>query len=279
MSKKTLENFLPTLPVFKENDFSLISPIWETHCHLDMLKETDVNELILKLNAIGVEKVTTIATSKKNFQKVCDFAGQYESVHFTLGTHPHEAKDFSESDFKFIKDKFNETKKLIAVGEIGLDYYYDFSPRDKQIEALEKQLQLSIDLGLPVVIHNRDSDEDMISVLKNFNGKVRGVIHSFSSGEELAEAALDLGFYLGFNGMATFKTAENVRSAIENCPLERILIETDAPFLTPTPFRGRENNSGFLPIIAQKVIDLKGVDPLVGLQTIFENSKNCFSRS
>lgn len=169
-------------------------------------------------------------------------------------------------------------QRWAAVGEIGLDYHYNNSPIDVQKKVFEKQLQLACDLDLPVVIHTREADEDTRDILKNFipHLKRKGVLHSFTSGRALAEYALSEGFYLGFNGIITFKKAENVQEVVQITPLEQILLETDSPFLTPVPHRGKENAPYYLPFIAQKVAELKGETIEKILPIVYQNSLNCF---
>ena len=238
MSKKpkTIDEYLENSPITERG--KLIFPITETHCHLDMLKDIDLNELRSKLDDIGLSRLITIATSNKNFDTVRKIQSKFINTYFTLGTHPHEAKGFSPDDIDYIRLAAKECpSSLVAVGEIGLDYYYDFSPREKQIEVFKKYLELSIELNLPVVIHTRDADEDMAEILKEYAPQMpaKGVVHSFSSGPELGKLASDLGFFLGFNGIITFKNADTVREAVKQTPISQILVETDAPFLTPHP--------------------------------------------
>jgi len=169
---------------------------------------------------------------------------------------------------------------MVAVGEIGLDYHYNNSPREIQRKVFEKQLQIAADTDLPVIIHTREADEDTKSILKNFSPhlKKKGVIHSFTSGKELAEWVLNENFYLGFNGIVTFKKAENVQEIVKMSPLERILLETDAPFLTPVPHRGKENAPHYLPFVAQKIADLKGITARELEEQTLQNAYNCFQK-
>jgi TatD DNase family protein len=166
----------------------------------------------------------------------------------------------------------------VAIGEIGLDYHYSKSPHDEQRQAFEEQLQIAIDFNLPVVIHSRDADEDTMAILKNFSStlKRKGVIHSFTSGLKLAELAIKENFYLGFNGIITFKNAENVRDALRLTPVEKILLETDSPFLTPDPYRGMENAPYYLPFIAEKIAEVKNLELTSVLEHAYKNSIDLF---
>lgn len=251
-------------------------PIIETHFHLDMLKAFTREEIVAKTQVHNIEKMITISTNPNNLDEVISIAETFPQIYCTQGLHPHEGKEWND-DVKahVIRNLSNpKNKKILAVGEIGLDFYYSKSPRDEQIKAFEEQLQIACDFNLPVVIHSRDADEDTISVLKNFSTtlKRKGVIHSFTSGLGLAQFALDEGFYLGFNGIITFKNAENVRDALRITPLDRILLETDSPFLTPDPYRGVENAPYYLPFIAQKIAEVKNTTLEIILAEAYKNS-------
>jgi TatD DNase family protein len=216
--------------------------IIETHCHLDYLKKSPLDEILDQSTQSGIEKILTISVEPDNFDTVKELADKYSQVYFTQGIHPHDAKLSTAEALAKIESRVN-VDKMLAVGEIGLDYHYDNSPRDKQREVFRAQLDIAIKHDKPVVIHSRDADEDMINILQEKAPllKRKGVVHSFTSGPELAQTAIDLGFYLGFNGIITFKNAHDVRAIVELCPIEKILTETDAPFLTPVPHRGKEN--------------------------------------
>jgi TatD DNase family protein len=249
----------------------------ETHCHLDYLKDLPLEEIRAKIKEAGIEKVVTIGVDPENLDKVLELSQLYPEVYFTQGIHPHDAKLFTQVEFDKISTRAKE-KKMVAVGEIGLDYHYNNSPPEIQREVFEKQLQIAVDQDLPVVIHTRDADEDTQAILKNFSTslKRKGVIHSFTSSKELAEFVLDQGFYIGFNGIITFKKAENVQEVVKITPPERILFETDSPFLTPVPHRGKENAPYYLPFVAQKVADLKGLDLEPLKAQVLRNSLECF---
>ncbi|MCT4641637.1 MAG: TatD family hydrolase [Bacteriovoracaceae bacterium] len=251
--------------------------IIETHCHLDYLKAKPLDEILLEAKENGIEKIITIAVDPDNLDSVLELSQKYEEVYFTQGIHPHDAKDATDETYKIIESRVHE-KKLVAIGEIGLDYHYDNSPRNIQREVFKKHLEIAIKYDLPVVIHSRDADEDMIEILNEYapNLKRKGVIHSFTSGVELANMALKLGFYLGFNGIITFKKAENVRQIVELCPINRILVETDAPFLSPVPFRGKENSPKNLPYIIEQISRIKNIEIKQVQGITCENAKKLF---
>ena len=177
-----------------------------------------------------------------------------------------------------IRNNLNDSK-IVAVGEIGLDFHYNKSPKEKQIEAFEDQLKIACEYDYPVVIHSRDAEQETIKILEKFAPqlKKKGVIHSFTSSLELAEKALELGFYLGFNGIITFKNADNVREALKITPVEKLLLETDSPFLTPIPYRGKENAPYYLPFIAEYMSEFLNIDCEVLLKQIYQNSTKLFN--
>lgn len=252
-------------------------PIIETHFHLDYLKHLSNDEIIFLCCKQNIQKMITIAVSPDNLNTVLELIEKYPTIYGTQGIHPHNAKDWNtEIKNQIITNLKNN--KIVAVGEIGLDYHYTKSPKENQIAAFEEQLQIAVDFNLPVVIHTRDADEDTIAIIKNFAPllKRRAVIHSFTSGLDLAKFALGLNFYIGFNGIITFKNAQNVRDALHITPVENILLETDAPFLTPDPFRGVENAPYYLPLIAKKIAIEKNIEIEILLKKIYENSIELF---
>ncbi|MAX67782.1 MAG: TatD family hydrolase [Bacteriovoracaceae bacterium] len=251
--------------------------IIETHCHLDYLKAKSLDEILNEAKEQGIEKIITIAVEPDNFDSVFNLAQKYPEVYFSQGIHPHDAKLSTSEALKTIEQRSAE-RKMVAVGEIGLDYHYDNSPRETQKKVFKQQLEIAIKTKKPVIIHSRDADEDMISILSEYAPKMpyKGVIHSFTSGEELAKKAIELGFYLGFNGIITFKNANNVRDIVSLCPIEKILIETDSPFLTPVPYRGKENAPKNLPYILEKIAEIKNLSPKEVEKNCYENSKKLF---
>jgi TatD DNase family protein len=269
MSKKNRE-----IPLFK-------APMIETHFHLDMIKSMSRDEVVARTRQHNIEKMISISTSSKNLDEVISISETYPEIYCTQGLHPHEGKEWNEEVKAHVLSNLNDpnkNKKIVAVGEIGLDYYYSRSPREVQLKAFEEQLQMAVDHNYPVVIHSREADEDTMAVLKNFSTtlKRKGVIHSFTSGLELARFALNENFCLGFNGIITFKNAENVRDALRLTPLEKILLETDSPFLTPDPFRGVENAPFYLPFIALKIAEVKNIEIDTLLERVYQNSIDLF---
>jgi len=258
------------IPVFEH-------PIIETHCHLDYLEGEALEEALQSAEAVNIERIITIAVSPDNLDTVMGLLNQHDQVWGTQGIHPHSADDYTDEVDVHIRENAQHDK-VRAIGEIGLDYYYDHSDRAKQRTAFERQLQIAVDLEMPIVVHTRDADEDMQAILSNFVGQMpkRGVIHSFTSGQSLAEYCLGEGFHLGFNGISTFNSAENVREIVALTPVEQILFETDAPYLTPVPYRGRKNEPKYLPFIAEHIAKVKEVPVESLLPQVWKNSMELF---
>ena len=262
----------PPIPKFK-------TPIIETHCHLDYLNRDELSNHLIKARDVGVKKFVTIAVSEENLISTIELANHYHDVWATQGIHPHCASDYTEDTEKKILTNL-ECNKVVAIGEIGLDYYYEHSERDMQKNVFEKQLDLASEANLPVVIHTREADDDTIEILKKYSLalKKKGVIHSFTSTMKLAEFCLSEGFKLGFNGIATFKSAENVREVIKCTPLDQMVLETDSPYLTPVPYRGKQNSPRYLPFIAKKIAEIKNTDIEILLQNTYQNSVDLFAK-
>ena len=258
------------IPVYKH-------PIFETHCHLDFLEGDALAETIQAASDVNIQRIITIAVSPDNLDTVMNITQQHKMVWGTQGIHPHDADAYSDEVDQRIRENAL-ADKIVAIGEIGLDYYYDHSDRAKQRNAFERQLQIAIDLEMPIVVHTREADEDMQAILQNFVGQMpkRGVIHSFTSGIDLAKYCLDQGFHLGFNGISTFKTAENVREVVDITPIEKILFETDAPYLTPVPYRGKPNEPKYLPFIAENIATVKNIPLDELLPKVWNNSMELF---
>ncbi len=232
----------------------LHTPIYESHCHLNRLQQAPLEQLLDQARAAGVERILTIAVEPDELPVVRQLAATHEAVYATLGIHPHEAESLDDAVLDTIRQGVHDDK-VVAVGEIGLDYYYDHAERDIQRRAFIRQLELAAETGLPVVIHTRDADDDTRAILAEYSPALarKGVIHSFTSSPELAEFCLEAGFMLGFNGIITFNRADNVRTVLRLTPPERLLCETDAPYLTPVPWRGHENAPHHLPWILQRM--------------------------
>ncbi|MGZ3773969.1 MAG: TatD family hydrolase [Pseudobdellovibrionaceae bacterium] len=230
----------------------------DIHAHLDKLEE-GVEASIAHAQSVGVKKIITIGTEPGDLPVVLEIARKYyPDVYCTLGVHPHDGKVYTEAAGKFIEAHVNEPS-VVAVGEIGLDYYYEESPRQVQQDAFRAQMEIAKKTQMPVEIHTRDADEDTVSVLNDFKGTVTGVIHCFTGTEWLARQALDLGYNISISGVVTFKNAESLRQIVKMVPMDRLHVETDAPFLAPVPMRGKKNTPAYVLHTAKYVADLKGV--------------------
>ncbi|MGE5473663.1 MAG: TatD family hydrolase [Ignavibacteriales bacterium] len=251
--------------------------LFDSHAHYDDKRfAEDYDEVILNAFNSGVKYIlnagSDIATSKKSIM----LAEKYDFVYAAVGVHPHEAEKLSEDGFNEIK-KMGSHQKVVAIGEIGLDYYYDHSPRDVQRYWFEKQINLGKELNLPLIIHNRDSHEDMMDIIrKNAPYSNSGVLHCFTGSWEMAKQLLDLGLYLSFGGPITFKNAKKAIDIIGKMPIDRILIETDCPYLTPEPFRGKRNHSGYVNLVAEKISEIRGISMQEAANLTTMNTKRLF---
>lgn len=251
--------------------------IIETHCHLDYLDDDQFGAAIERAVASGIEKLITIAVSPDNLSTVVSLTEADPRVWGTQGIHPHEASGFSDQVAELIVANLSNPR-ILAVGEIGLDYYYGHADRASQRDAFRAQLAIAADHNYPVVIHSREADDDTRAILGEFLPDLarRGVIHSFTSGRALAEFCLDAGFMLGFNGIVTFNSAQNVRDIVAITPLEQLLLETDSPYLTPVPYRGRPNEPCYLPFVAEKIAAIKDMPTEALLRQAYHNSQRLF---
>ncbi len=250
----------------------------DSHCHLDYLKKITTDELIPKAQELGITKIITISVNYENMSEVIQTASAFSNVYCTLGVHPHHADNNWDKAFELINHNIKD-KSLVAIGEIGLDYHYMRSPKDIQKKIFEKQLEIAANHNLPVVIHSRNADDDTRDILKNFLSHLTNkcVLHSFTSGIPLFNFAMENNFYIGINGIITFKAAENVRDIVRRCPISKILLETDAPFLAPVPHRGEENSPLYLPLIAKEIAYLKDVSLDKIVESSYQNTVKLFN--
>ncbi len=245
----------------------------DSHAHLaDRKFEKDRQEVVERAIKAGVSPVM-VPCSMEEFGIGLDLAEKYPFLHLSLGVHPHEARTWDrraeEALVKAIHGGF-----VKAIGEIGLDYHYDFSPRERQRDAFKRQMEMAEKHSLPVIIHSRESAEDVARIISQYD--VKGVLHSFSEEFFLAEEALSLGYYLSFSGMLTFKWGERIREVARRAPLDRVLVETDSPYLAPVPFRGRRNEPAFVLKVAEKLAEVKGVTLQALAPVLLENYEKLF---
>jgi TatD DNase family protein len=234
----------------------------DSHCHLDFdVFDEDRQETIQRARNAGVATMVTICTRVTRFDEIRAIAESDENIWCSVGIHPHQAE---EEPVISVDDLVSRAAhpKVIGIGETGLDYYYDNSPRELQETSFRTHIAASRETGLPLIVHTRDADDDMADILEDEmgNGAFPGVLHCFSSGRQLAERALDIGFYISLSGIVTFKNAQDLRDIAKDVPVDRILVETDSPFLAPIPNRGKRNEPSFVVDTAAKVAELQDVD-------------------
>ncbi|MBQ8559645.1 MAG: TatD family hydrolase [Tyzzerella sp.] len=233
--------------------------IFDSHAHYDSGQfDEDRDEILNSMQENGVGTIVNSAADWDSVTEVVELAEKYPFVYAAVGLHPDEVGDLDEERFAYLKAQCQK-EKVVAVGEIGLDYYWDNESHDVQKKWFIRQLELARELDLPVIIHSRDAAEDTLKIMKEHGQGLRGVIHCFSYSKELAREYVKMGFYIGVGGVVTFKNGKKLKEIVEEIPLERILLETDCPYLAPVPFRGKRNSSLYIPYIAEEIANLKGV--------------------
>ncbi|MDD5174270.1 MAG: YchF/TatD family DNA exonuclease, partial [Candidatus Omnitrophica bacterium] len=234
--------------------------IIDTHCHLDFKDfDSDRDSVLDRAKEAGVVRIINVASSVEGTRRSLELAGKYDIVYASIGVHPHDAGDVTDKvieDFRVLA----ENDKVVAVGEVGLDYYRNLSPKDKQVEAFKKFIHLAGSLKLPLIIHSREADQDLISVLKSEKTEGQaGVIHCFSGDEQFLKECLELGLNISFTSNLTFKKAQTLREIARTVPIERVLLETDAPYLAPEGMRGKRNEPAYLPRLVDEWVKLTGL--------------------
>ncbi len=227
----------------------------DTHCHLSREDYDDIDKVIEENKNANIDKIVVSGCSRESIEEVMDLKDRYDMVYVTIGYHPEYADTVSQSDLDYLKSLLGE-KKVVGIGEIGLDYHYTKDNKDKQIWLFEEQLKIAEEFNLPVVIHSRDATMDTINTLKKY--KVKGIIHCFSGSLETANIYISMGFLLGIGGVVTFKNSK-LKDVVKEVPLESIVLETDSPYLAPVPFRGKINSSKYLELIANFIADIKNI--------------------
>ena len=233
--------------------------IFESHAHYDSHQFDEDREALLgSMQENGVGIILNVCADWDSVTEVVDMVQKYPFMYAAVGLHPDEVGDLDEERFEFLKTQC-QNDKVVAVGEIGLDYYWDNESHDVQKKWFVRQLELARELSLPIIIHSRDAAEDTLKIMKEHAQGLRGVIHCFSYSKELAEEYVKMGFHIGIGGVVTFKNGKKLKEVAEVVPLERILLETDCPYLAPEPYRGKRNSSIYIPHIAQAIADIKGL--------------------
>ena len=250
----------------------------DSHCHLDFADFAEERDAVVaRAHAAGVGTMLTIGTRLDQFPGVRAIAEAYPDIWCSVGAHPHDAADHAATTAAELA-ALAAHPRVIGIGETGLDYHYDHSPRDVQAQVFRVHVAAARASGLPLIIHAREADDDIARILRE-EGAEAGVLHCFSSGRGLAVAALELGFYISISGIVTFRNADDLRAIVRDVPLERLLVETDAPYLAPVPYRGKRNEPAYVAATAAAVATLKGLDPTQLAAATTENFFRLFRKA
>jgi len=252
----------------------------DTHCHLDFpdfAPERDA--VVARATAAGIGRMITISTFVSRYDRYREIAESYDNVWFTIGTHPHQAHEEPEASVEQLV-KLSSHPRCVGIGEAGLDYHYDKAPRETAARVFRTHIAAARETGLPLVIHARDADEDVAAILREEMGKgsFKALLHCFTASRMLAETGLELGLYVSFSGVVTFKNSEELRAIAKDVPMDRILVETDAPFLAPVPYRGKRNEPAYVASTAAVLAEVKGIsaDDMAAATT--QNALRLFSK-
>ena len=253
--------------------------LFDTHAHYDDEQfDPDREELLRSMPGRGVGLIVNPGCDLPSSRAAIDMARRFDFVYAAVGIHPENCADFQPEHIDQLR-QLAEEKKVVAIGEIGLDYYWaENPPKELQQEVLRRQMALAEELSLPVIIHDRDAHADTLSIVQEFP-RVRGVFHCFAGSVEMARTLLDMGWMLSFNGASTFKNARKAPEVIAAAPLKHLMLETDAPYLTPVPYRGRRNDSSYVHLVAEKIAELKGLTPKEVEEATWENGRRFFGIS
>ena len=250
--------------------------IFDSHAHYDSQQfDEDREELLLSMEANGVGTIVNAGASWDSVTEVVELAQKYPFMYAAVGVHPDEVGALDDERFEYMKAQCKKDK-VVAVGEIGLDYYWDNESHDVQKKWFIKQLELARELDLPVIIHSRDAAADTLEIMKEYGQGLRGVIHCFSYSIELAREYVKMGYHIGIGGVVTFKNGRKLKEIAAEIPLERILLETDCPYLAPVPFRGKRNDSHYISYVAQEIAELKGISYEEVVAQTEKNGKELF---
>lgn len=237
----------------------MLTNIFDTHAHYDDEKfDSDRDSVLTSLPSKGVHAVLNAACDMESCKSSIQLSQNYDYIYASVGVHPHSAESFTPQDLETIAS-YTKQCKVVAIGEIGLDYHYDFSPRDVQKQVFEQQIQLALDLDLPIIVHDREAHADTMELLKKY--RPHGIVHCYSGSAEMAKEILKLGMYIAFGGAVTFKNARKTLEAAASIPMERLLVETDCPYMSPEPLRGTRCDSSLIAYTAQKLAELHNIAP------------------
>ncbi len=249
----------------------------DSHSHLDSDKyDQDLDQVIQRARENGVQQIVTIGTDIPSSQKATSLSETYSEIYASVGIHPHEVKTLDRKAFMKCHD-LADTPKVIAIGETGLDYYYQYSPPEQQIRWFREHIRLARSLQLPLVIHSRDAKEETLLILEEEKAdEVGGVLHCFTGDADMAKRGMEMGFYISFSGIVTFPKAKDIQQVARDISLERILVETDCPYLTPVPFRGKRNEPAHTRLVATKIAELRGMSLEETALALTENTRKLF---
>lgn len=252
-------------------------PFIDTHAHIDMEQfDIDRDEVIERATDSGITAIINVGTDIEGSMRSVVLAESYPQIYATVGAHPHNAEGLSESDYVTLRELLGRDR-VIAVGETGLDYFKNYSPVDVQQEAFRQQIRLAIELNKPLIVHSRDAKEDTLKILEEEGAeRVRGVLHCFSADLDMAKRCLEMGFYISFTGVITYPKAKEMREIVKEIPLDRLLIETDCPYLAPQQFRGERNEPAYVRFVAEKMAEIKGVSEEGLSRQLFANMSKLF---
>ena len=251
--------------------------LFDTHVHLNAEQyNNDLQEVIDRAQAEGVSLMTVVGFDRPTITKALELCETYDFIYASVGWHPVDAIDMTPEDLEWLRE-LSVHPKVVALGEMGLDYYWDKSPKEIQKEVFRKQSRLAKEVNLPIVIHNREATADIVAILKEEGAEeVGGIMHCYSGSVEIAMECIDMNFYISLGGPVTFKNAKKPKEVAEVVPLDRLLIETDAPYLTPHPYRGKRNEPAYVKLVAEQIAALRGISFEEIANATTENAKKLF---
>ena len=249
----------------------------DSHCHLDHDPLfSNINEVLSRSKKVGIKKLLTISTNLESYKNILKIIKIDPMIFGSIGIHPHEVKDY-KINFDYIVNEFNNSEKIIGVGETGLDYYYENSPKKKQIESFKTHIEASIECNCPLIVHSREAEDDTFNILKDYRDKKTKILmHCFTGSKRFADKLLDLGSFFSASGIITFKNSLNLQKTFSEIPLDKILIETDSPFLAPEPMRGKKNEPSFIKFTLEKLAEIKKIKLSEADKITSKNFNNLF---
>ena len=251
---------------------------FDTHAHLDDKQfNQDLEQVIEQAGTENVSLILNVGINLASSIRSIALAEKFPQIFASVGVHPHDAKAMDQEEAWHQLEELIRNPKVVALGEMGLDYYYNFSEPAKQQEVFHRQLELAKQTKLPVIIHNRDAHKDVLDILTQYRGEITGVLHCFSGSWEMAKQCLKLGYYISLGGPVTFKNAVTPKEVAKKLPIDRILIETDCPYLTPHPYRGKRNQPGYVGLIAQEIATIRGIELTELAEQTTANGKRLFN--